>query len=250
MPAVRLRLLLATLLALATLATPALAAPRHLVLVASEYPPYTSEGLAHGGPMSEITVTALRKAGYEVQVRFLPWARALRLAEQGLVDGLLAVWRSPARERVFLFSEPVIANRIMLCGRDGAMPVRYEGPAMLRRYTVGVVRGYANPPALEESGARLEPVTDDLQNLRKLVAGRVDLIVIDGRVQRYLVGRHLPEAGVHIRCLQPPLQEPPLHLVVARSVPGASEVVQAFDTQLELLLQSGEYARIAAQWQF
>src|SRR5205085_9119457 len=56
---------------------------RKLVLAATEYPPYYSESLDKGGPVAELTVAALRRAGYEVELRFMPWARALKWGEQG-----------------------------------------------------------------------------------------------------------------------------------------------------------------------
>lgn len=246
----RLHALAAVLLTFAVLLPLPAPAARALVLAASEYPPYTSEALAQGGPMSQIATAALQHAGYRVELKFLPWARALRLAEQGEVDGLLAVWHSPERERTFWFSRPVVSNRLVLCGRQPNVPERFEDFAMLRDYTLGVVRGYAKPPGLEQAGRTLEEATDDLQNLRKLVAGHVDLVLIDGRVQRFLVSRHMPEAAAALRCLQPPVQEPPLYLVVPRRVRDGQEVVRAFDAQLERMQRDGEYATISRGWDF
>jgi polar amino acid transport system substrate-binding protein len=244
------RRLAALLFALASLLPLPAAAGRDLVLAATEYPPYTSEALEQGGPMSQIAIAALQHAGYGVRLRFLPWARALRLAEQGEVDGLLAVWHSPERERSFWFSRPVVSNRLVLCGREAHMPRRFDGFAALHDYTLGVVRGYAKPAGLDAANLTVEEATDDLQNLRKLVADRVDLVLIDGRVERFLVSRHMPESAPALRCLQPPVQEPPLYLVVSRRVPDGQDVMQAFDAQLATMVRDGEYAAISERWNF
>jgi polar amino acid transport system substrate-binding protein len=221
---------------------------RKLVLAATEYPPYYSESLERGGPVAELTVAALRRAGYEVELHFMPWARALKSGEQGKVDGLVGVWHSPQRERAFLYSKPVVSNRIELCRRRGHGPDRFTTFEALRPYTVGVVRGYADPPGLAAAGIRTEPVTQDLQNLRKLAAGHIDLVLIDSRVEQYLVRRRLGREGEAIECLQPPVQEHPQHLVVSRGAPDAAAIVAGFNEQLEQMRQSGEFDRIAGRW--
>jgi len=221
---------------------------RKLVLAATEYPPYYSETLDRDGPVAELTVTALQKAGHEVEVRFMPWARALKLGEQGKVDGLIGVWRSPERERAFLYSEPVVSNRIVLCRNGTAGPDKFTNFEALRPLTVGVVRGYADPPGLSAAGVKTEPVTHDLQNLRKLAAGHLDLVLIDSRVSEYLINKHLGEAGARINCLQPAVQEHPQFLVVSRSAADAKAIVAGFNEQMQRLRRSGEFKAISGRW--
>lgn len=235
----------AALLALACAALSQPASARKLVLAATEYPPYYSDSLPEGGPVAQLTVAALRKAGYEVELRFLPWARALRLGEQGEVDGLIGVWHSPERENFFLYSLPVIDNRIVLCGLPGKGPSRFTGFDALKPYVVGIVRGYANPPELAEANLHTESVDNDLQNLRKLLAGHVDLVLIDQGVEHYLQHKDLPQEGRDIDCIGPAVQEQPQYLVVSRHAADAGSVVEAFNAQLNKMIDSGEYARIA-----
>ncbi len=241
-------MLIAGALAMACLHAPACADT--LVLAATEYPPYYSEALPRGGPVTELTVTALRRAGHVVQVRFLPWARALRLGELGEVDGLIGIWHSPERERHFLYSRPVAHNHVVLCHKPGTGPKRFTGFPALKPYTVGVVRGDADPPGLTAAGIRTDAVNDDLQNLRKLSAGRIDLVLVDSRVARYLASRHLPQLAATMQCLEPSVQEHPQYLVVSRHLATAAAVVAEFNEQLKRMQDSGEFAEIAARWGF
>jgi polar amino acid transport system substrate-binding protein len=234
---------MACLLALTCVAPGAWA--RKLVLAATEYPPYYSETLPRGGPVTELTVAALRHAGHEVEVRFLPWARALRLGQQGEVDGLVGVWHSPEREAAFVFSKPVVSNRIVLCRKGSRGPARFTGFAALRPYTVGVVRGYADPPELAAAKVHTEAVNDDLQNLRKLMVGHIDLVLIDSRVAHHLARKHLPGQAAELKCLQPAVQEHPQYLVVSRRAADADEIVAAFNERLQGLRDSGEWDEIA-----
>lgn len=224
------------------------ASARKLVLAATEYPPYYSETLERGGPVAELTVAALREAGFEVELRFMPWARALKLGEQGRVDGLVGVWRSPEREASFFYSDPVISNRIVLCRLAGRAPARFTGFDALRPYTVGVVRGYADPPGLAAAGIKTEPVTHDLQNLRKLLAGHLDLVLIDSRVADYLIQRNLGADGQRIQCIAPPVQEHPQYLVISRSTPGGEAIATAFNERLKRLRRNGGFQAITGRW--
>jgi polar amino acid transport system substrate-binding protein len=229
----------------------ALHAPAHarkLVLAATEYPPYYGQNLDRGGPVVELTAAALRAGGHEVEVQFMPWVRALKSGEQGQVDGLIGVWHSPEREASFHYSDPVVSNRIVLCRLAGALPERFTGFDALRPYTIGVVRGYADPPGLSAAGVKTEAVTHDLQNLRKLVAGRIDLVLIDSRVATHLIDRHLPQSAARIRCLQPPVQEHPQYLVVSRRVPDGAAIIADFNRRLQQLRRSGEFGAIARRW--
>lgn len=65
-------------------------------------------------------------------------------------------------------------------------PVAWATLDDLRGKRIGVVRGYVNEEHFDREAAegrlRIEAVNDDLGNLRKLKAGRLDLVVIDARV--------------------------------------------------------------------
>ena len=150
----------------------------------------------------------------------------------------------------FVFSQPVVANRIVLCRREDRGPARFTDFASLKPYTVGVVRGYADPPGLAAAGVRTEAVDHDLQNLRKLLVGHIDLVLIDSRVARHLLAKHMPDSAAAVHCLQPPVQEHPQYLVLSRHASDAGQIAAAFNEQLRAMQESGEYGEIAARWGF
>jgi polar amino acid transport system substrate-binding protein len=221
---------------------------RDLTLAATEYPPYYAESMSHGGPVVEMTLAALREAGHTPSLRFMPWARALQWGEQGRVDGLVGVWHSPEREAAFLYSEPLVENRIVLCRLGDHGPARFTDFEALRPYTVGVVRGYADPPGLVKAGVKTEAVVEDLQNLRKLAAGRIDLALIDSRVAQHLIAQHLDAPGKAINCLEPAVQLHPQYLVVSKRVADAPRIIAAFNDKLRHWRRTREYREMAARW--
>lgn len=218
------------------------AASRPMVLTTTEYSPYCSTALPRGGVLVDVAVTALRQAGHAAEVRFMPWARALSLGQQGEVDGVLCIWKSPAREQDFLFSDPLVTSRIMLCRRPGPGPERFTGFADLPRATVGVVRGYALPPSLAGAGAPTREVTSDLQGLRMLMAGRFDFMLMDERVAQQLMADHGELQG--IRCLEPALQTPEQFMALSRKVPDAAAIIDAFNQALRQMAARGELQKM------
>nr|WP_313906137.1 transporter substrate-binding domain-containing protein [Shewanella algae] len=70
-------------------------------------------------------------------------------------------------------------------------PVSWQQLQDLQRYNLGVVKGYVNTESLDramDSGRQpFELANSDEQNLRKLAAARIDAVVIDANVYRYLL---------------------------------------------------------------
>jgi polar amino acid transport system substrate-binding protein len=224
------------------------ASAREIALAATEYPPYYGESMVQGGPVVELTLQVLRDAGYTPSVRFMPWVRALQWGEGGQVDGLIGVWHSSDREASFLYSHPLVDNRIVLCRLGDHGPARFSGFDALRPYTVGVVSGYADPPELAQAGVHTEAVVEDLQNLRKLVAGRIDLALIDSRVAKHLIEHDLDARGQAINCLEPAVQRHPQYLVISRRVPDAPRIIAAFNEKLRVWRRTKEYRELAQRW--
>lgn len=60
-------------------------------LASSEYPPYFGEQLDNQGVITEIIVEAYTRVGYEVEIKFMPWARSLEMTKEGDFDGMFAL---------------------------------------------------------------------------------------------------------------------------------------------------------------
>lgn len=67
---------------------PAWAGNQKIVVTCTEWEPYTSEKLLNGGFLIELTVESLKRVGYDVEVKYLPWARALDEVKNGRYQAL------------------------------------------------------------------------------------------------------------------------------------------------------------------
>jgi polar amino acid transport system substrate-binding protein len=221
--------------------------PATLRLVATEFPPYTSAGLPDGGIAVAMTQAAFKRAGLDSEVHYRPWARVMVEAERGEWDAVIGVWHSAERERFLAFPKPLgITNRIGFMARAGTA-IKVDKLNELSGVTVGVVRGYANPPAFDQTRLRREEAVDDLTNLRKLKAGHIDLALVDKGVAFHLLQTELREVARAFTWLEPAVADLPLYTALARRNPKAPALLDAFNKGLAELQSSGELARLLAR---
>jgi len=155
------------------------------------------------------------------QIQSLPWARAMLLAERGQTM-VFGVSRTPAREQVLAFSEPVFDNHVwMVMRRDQAMD--YRQLSDLSGRTLCISRGISYGPSFEAARGSLfkvEWANGDLNaRVRMLMAGRCDVVLSSHRsAQPWLLERQLREQTGHsaaLTVLPRPMQVDPIHFAVA-----------------------------------
>ena len=232
--------------------TPAPVSPenRTIVLATTEYPPYYGEHLEGQGVLVEIIIAAYERAGYTVTIDFLPWARALRDAQEGRYDGMFTLWHRPERDEWFVFSAPMMPNVTGFYKRTEAA-ISFESLEDLAAYRIGAVRGYVNPPEFEQAPyLRIEEADDDATNLRKLYAERVDLIMIDRVLARHLINTQYPEYRQHLEWLEPALIVDPQYLVISKLAPDYQTKLADFNAGLTSITADGTLEDLLAKHGF
>ncbi len=130
----------------------------------------------------------------------VPRARFLAMAGHGpkRIDGI-ALFLSPAflkspLARRYRWSAPLFSDHNVLVFKAGNVPAS-PMPASLRGLRFGAVRGhvYRFLDDMERRGElRVDEVGDEMNNLRKLVAGRIDFTVVN-RLHFHALAEHSPE---------------------------------------------------------
>jgi polar amino acid transport system substrate-binding protein len=101
-------ILIATMLASPTHATESIS------LVTGEWPPYFSEEFQHGGVGTRICTEAFSLAEMKTVYTYLPWKRGYDALLHGEFAGSIAWRRSPERETLFHFSDPIFSRQSSL----------------------------------------------------------------------------------------------------------------------------------------
>ena len=116
----------------------------------------------------------------------------------------------------------------------------------LTKYRVGSVRGYLLPPKLESLDLNLEFVDTDSQNLKKLVAERIDFMIVDKYTALYMLQKELPNSSHRISILDTTFEREANYLAIAKTQADGRNLIDEFNKGMLLLKESGEYQRIMA----
>nr|WP_246261312.1 transporter substrate-binding domain-containing protein [Alteromonas ponticola] len=219
-----------------------------VTLAFGEYPPYYGNDLHNKGFISEIVVEAYTLAGYEVELVYLPpWQRRVEETKNGRFDGLISMWHSADRERWFLFSNPLPANEVGFY-KHVESDFTLQGVDSLASARVGTVRGFINPPEINDAGAVIEEVTHLNQNIAKLIKQRIDIALVDRAVGRHILVSLYPEHKDDLVYIEPSIALLNQYLVISRKAEDAEEKLNAFNRGYAILKQQGEVVRLATKY--
>jgi len=245
--------MLATLLTLLALARSAYADEALRVdLTADEYAPMISETLPSGGLMTQIVRESFKIGGVEAVVQFLPNNRAITGVMKGLYPGSFGWTHSAERDQKLLFSHTPIYNfRIVFFQRAGET-YNWKNLADLKGSRIGSTLGnfYSDEFAALRiaADAQVEEAGSDLANMKKLLAGRIDLFPMDEESGRFLLSRNfLPDEQRKIISQTQAISEVPVYVVMRRDLPRAAELLDRFDRGYQQLVESGELAKLIGE---
>ena len=229
------------LVMLPTLATAA--EPRTLRLASDSWPPFT--GGAEGQRVAvDLVQTALERAGIRAETTIVDWKNVEAGIRNGTFDGSAAMWRSDERAGELLFSKPYLENRLVLVGRKGSN-VSATKMSDLAGKRVAVVSRYAYGDDIgNEVGVLFVGGQNDQDDMDKLLAGDVEYMLVDELVARYLVTNQPDETAAKLEIGTTPLARRALHFAIRKDVPGAEQIVRAFDSEIRTMLADGTYSKI------
>jgi ABC-type amino acid transport substrate-binding protein len=217
--------------------------PVELRLASDLWPPFT-DATDRQGVAVEIAHTALERAGISAATTIVEWREVETGIQKARFDGCAAMWRTEKRARVLFFSQPYLENRLVLVGlRDSNVSATKMSDLAGRR--VAAVGRYAYGGDVENAiGVHYINSRNDQDSLDKLLAGEVEYMLVDELVVRYLLTHQREEAIAKLEIGTTPLSRRKLHFAIRRDLPGAREIIKAFDTEIRNMLADGTYASI------
>ncbi len=230
--------------------------PRTMLLASLEWLPYVGAGLERQGLSTFVAEAAAQRIGYQVNVDYFPWTRAMQTGGRDpRYAGYFPAYYTEERARECHFSAPIGSSTIGLAHLKSA-PLEWSTFNDLGSMKIGVVAGFSNGAefdALAKQGKlNLDASPSELYNLRKLLAGRIQAVVIDKLILRYLL---LTESSLArerelIVFHERPLAELKLHICFQRT-PEGSALQKAFNKSLQSLslrsLENDYFQRLEKQ---
>jgi polar amino acid transport system substrate-binding protein len=220
----------------------AIAAQSRLVLVSTAWPPFTN---APGQPRFalDLVEAALGRLGVTAETRIVGASQFTSSLLRPAFDGSAAAWKDAERERVLIFSQPYLENRLVLVGVRGA-DTSAKTLADLAGKRVAIVEGYSYGDSITNAGLVLVPSTSEEDSLTLLLKRAVDYTLMDDLVVQYIVSNYPDEAATRLQIGSTPLVTRELYLALRRSRPDAQSIVTRFNEQLRSMIADGTYHRL------
>lgn len=233
----------------AALLTPTVAVTETVAITTGDYEPFVSSSAADGGPVNNLITRVFEHAGYATEFKFMPWKRALELTRRGRHDASSFWYYKEERNAEFYHAGPLFNDNLVFFRVKSDTPLEWNTLSDLAGLKIGVVDGYTYTPELWDLGRggvlQLEAGPSDEANLRKLLAGRLDLYPLSEPTGVHLLNEAFtPEERARIEILEKSLSVTVAYLLISKKVEGAEQMAEDFNAALTALRAEGALPEI------
>ncbi len=208
--------------------------------------------LGEAGPAGfsvELLRGMAREAQLRLEIEVQPWVRAVRAAAEMRDSVLFSLARLPERESQYQWVGPISERRILIYRLSKRSELNFTGLNQLQGSRLGVVRESAAGKQLLALGLKpdeeMEWAQDDASNLRKLLASRMEyLVMLDWAAAWQLRQHKLPYSALT------PVFELDTRLAYWYGLhPNADPLIrQRLQAALDTLKRDGRYAKLRRQY--
>jgi len=215
-----------------------------IVLATMNWEPVYAKSLPDGGVFTVLTREVFKRAGYRLDVKFVPWKRAIEMAKIGKYDGVMGAILSSEREKYFIGTNKIMYYESFLYTRIEEN-ITYTALTDLKVYQIGTIRGTAPEEKLKSVGLNVNPVGTYEQNFKKLMKKRIDLMEGD----MFTLSQY-PEYKGKIKKVTPPILKQPLVNIISKTRSDHAIIVADFNRELHKMIQDGSFDTILKKYRF
>jgi len=221
-----------------------------LTLGNGEWKPYQSKSLKNGGFCSDVVNQAFSLQGVKVNFRWYgdAWKRAYHDAATNVIDGTLVWSYKKEREQEMYYS-----NEAVLSGKKDYIfylknsPKKYETINDLTGKNLGGVLGYTYgskiDAAIKNGKIKIQLVSEDKTNFKKLLLGRIDCLISGEEVAKKILSS-LGAKSSKIARSNTPVRVVTYHLLLNKKNPANKAIMQKFNMGLKKLKANGTYSKL------
>lgn len=218
-----------------------------VLIVSSDYEPYTSSHDNGSGVVLEVLKQAFAEMHRDVVFQFYPWARCELMIKDGRAFGAAPYFKNEERLEKYDFSDPIVYSFNRFFFNKEKFPNGFSWNTLedFHAYKIGGIIGYWYIPQFKRAGLTVDYVPNDLTNLRKLVAKRIDFFVLDELAVRKMLRENFSvEEAAKIGILEKPESFIKFHLMISRKYPGYTELTAELNQGLKIMKKKGSYLKI------
>ncbi len=218
-------------------------AKEKVTLATDPFEPFYGPELPNNGYLTEIVVEAFKVEGIEVEIDFVPWKRAYELAQSGHYDGLLGAFYTEEREQYFLYTNPVVLNRVALFSKKN-LEIKYKTLDQLSKYRIGIVRDYSYSEEFDMALYldKFESPSSE-KNINLLVNDRVEIIAGSEPVINHILKEEYSMVEDEVEVIGY-LSQRWLHVLISKQNSDANYYIKKFNNGLNKIKMNGLYNQI------
>lgn len=237
------------LLLCAALSFVAEAKDKTVKIAAYERRPFLVNDRAEKGYVYDLAVEIFKAQGYKVDIEFLPLARAKSAVKKGEYDVLIPSYNV---ETDYDYSDGLPGDQIGFLAVKGKHGINAKTDIsfakqldLIKGKNVGIVRGVETGTDFDKDSSIQKSAADRVvQNIDKLVSGRVDLVLTDKYEAADVLVSERPHLIGQLEFLRPALVENSFRIAVGKSNPAGKDLIQDFNSGLEKFKKNGRYKEI------
>ena len=193
------------------------------------------------------------EAGHRLDYSLMPWGRSLDAVRSGAADCVIGAYKADAPDLLFP-QQPLGLDGVGVYVR-AADQWRYDGPDSLARRSVAVISEYSYGETLDDwlaapgNATRIQMAygADALEgNIRKLLAGRVDVLLESPMIMTTLLARL--ELQRYVRLAGDGKPATPFYIACSASNPAAPDWLRQFDEGMLRLRTGGQWDRLRQRY--
>ncbi len=202
-----------------------------------------------GGGLAEITSEAFKRVGYQTEIHFVPWARALQGTIVGHYEVLLAPYYKEERTKHLSYTDPIGKVEVYFW-KKRERAIAYAKLDDMKPYLIGFIRASSVSAEFDkamESSLRMSYVRAPEMNIQHLLTGRIDVFVEKKQQVDFLLRSKFPEQAEHIVPLGPPLKVGEFFNAVSKAAPRHDKLLEDFNRGLKMIKADGTEKAIRAR---
>ena len=210
-----------------------------ITVVADEWPPFSGETLPNKGISLDVITTVLRKAGYTVKAKVLPWARIMEGARGGEHDIVGSLFYDAELEEFMTYGDAYFETDVKFVQRKG-MDHLYTDLDALRPYSIAVGDGFLYADDFDRADFLNKViVTTAIQGVRMVAFDRADLTLDSVEVIEHAIRTDDPALAERVEFVANPLATREVRMAVRNSLPRKDKLISDFNRVLDEMRKDG-----------
>lgn len=214
---------------------------------------YEEDGVAKGFFL-DVFREAAKRAGYNIRFTLYPMKRLEANLQSGNIDGTVHITHTKKREKFIIYStSPILSGYSLVFVKKGReFPFKTINDLYGKK--IGVILGFkvmneAFETAIKEGKIMTKPVSKHEQNLKKLIAERIDCLIGTKNLTWYRANE-LGLAG-QLVALDQPINEVSVYFAISKhtkNIAAPPAFMGAMNNALESVKSDGTYEKIQMKY--